>query len=156
MNTIYYNSPVGLMEITESNGYIIKLTFVEKQSVGKKDKSSEVLKTAIKQLDEYFSGKRFKFDLPLRQEGTSFQQKAWDYLLTIPYGKTVSYKTEAESLGSPKAVRAVGSANGCNNIAVIVPCHRVINTNGKLGGYAYGLPIKEKLLKLETEYLGKI
>lgn len=155
MNIAYYKSPIGLIELTEDDGFIVRLAFIDKQPDSKEEKPTQVLKDAIKQLGEYFSGKRFVFDLPLKQRGTLFQQKAWGYLSTIPYGKTVSYKTEAEHIGSPKAVRAVGSANGCNNIAVIVPCHRVVNSNGKLGGYAYGLTIKEKLLRLEKEYGNK-
>ena len=154
MNTAYYDSPVGLIEITEENGFITKLIFTDKKSnLSNKQNKSEVLIEAINQLNEYFSGKRMDFNLPLKQSGTPFQEKAWLYLKTIPYGETVSYKKEAEAIGSPNAVRAVGSANGNNNIAIIVPCHRVINTGGKLGGYAYGLPIKEKLLKMEKEYL---
>lgn len=151
MNRIYFDSPVGLLEITEENNYITSLKLVE-QNVKKQEKSSPTLKKAQQQLEEYFSGKRKQFDLPLKQKGTAFQQKAWEYLSSIPYGRTVSYKEEAEAIGSPNGFRAVGSANGSNNIAIIVPCHRVINANGKLGGYAYGLTIKEKLLELEKSF----
>ena len=151
MNTIYYSSPVGLLEITESDNYITGLRFVS-LTQEKKENTTPLLMEAQKQLSEYFSGKRFKFDLPIKQSGTTFQQKAWEYLLSIPYGQTISYKEEAEGLGSSKACRAVGSANGKNNIAIIVPCHRVINTNNKLGGYAYGLDVKRKLLDMEKRF----
>lgn len=151
MNRTYFDSIVGLLEITEENNFITGLKVVSPTQKGD-EKPSPVLKKARQQLEEYFSGKRKEFDLPLKQQGTPFQQKAWDYLCTIPYGKTISYKEEAESIGYPKAFRAIGSANGANNIAIIVPCHRVINISGKLGGYAYGLTMKEKLLALEIAY----
>jgi methylated-DNA-[protein]-cysteine S-methyltransferase len=101
------------------------------------------------QLTEYFAGTRKKFDLPLDIYGTDFQIKVWEELKKIPYGKTISYKTLAENLGDVKSIRAVGKANGQNPIAIIIPCHRVIGSNGKLTGYAGGLKIKQKLLHLE-------
>jgi len=155
MNRTYYNSPVGLIEIRESDNYITGLSIIFDPKNKKEEKTSGLLEEAKKQLGEYFSGKRKDFDLPLKQQGTPMQQKAWDYLSTIPYGETVSYKEEAVAIGNPKGFRAVGSANGRNNIAIIVPCHRVINTNNKLGGYAYGLDIKKKLLQMEKEFAGK-
>lgn len=141
-----YQSPVGIIEIKEEDGYISSVLIVPEIS---EINSSPLLNEAVKQLGEYFSGTRKNFDLPLKQTGTSFQQKAWDYLSTIPYGQTVSYKDEATAISSPKACRAVGSANGKNNIAIIVPCHRVVNEGKGMGGYAYGLPVKEFLLNLE-------
>jgi methylated-DNA-[protein]-cysteine S-methyltransferase len=101
------------------------------------------------QLNEYFSGSRKKFDLPLDIDGTEFQKKVWNELKKIPYGKTKSYKYIAEKLGDVKAIRAVGKANGQNPVPILIPCHRVIGSNGKLTGYAGGLDIKEKLLKIE-------
>lgn len=101
------------------------------------------------QLTEYFAGTRKKFNVPLDVEGTEFQKRVWKELQKIPYGKTISYKTLSENLGDVKAIRAVGTANGKNPIAIIIPCHRVIGENGKLIGYASGLGIKEKLLHLE-------
>lgn len=147
----FLQSPVGVIEIRENNGCISSVRFVEEQPEGKQG-NSPLLKEAIKQLEEYFSGVRKVFDLPLNQTGTPFQQKAWDYLHSIPYGKTVSYKDEAIAIGSPKACRAVGSANGRNNLAIVVPCHRVVNESKGLGGYAYGLDIKRHLLELESYY----
>ncbi|MFV0419566.1 MAG: methylated-DNA--[protein]-cysteine S-methyltransferase [Dysgonomonas sp.] len=148
---VFLQSPVGVIEIKESNGYISSVRFVDEQTEAKQD-TSPLLEEAIKQLEEYFSGKRKNFELPLKQAGTIFQQKAWDYLNSIPYGETVSYKDEAIAIGSPKACRAVGSANGRNNLAIVVPCHRVVNEGKGLGGYAYGLDIKRHLLELELYY----
>ena len=105
---------------------------------------------AEKQLEEYFAGKRKAFDVPLDLWGTPFQQEVWKALLRIPYGETRSYRDIAQSVGSPKAVRAVGGANGKNPVPVIVPCHRVIRSDGNLGGYGGGLDIKRELLDLEN------
>lgn len=146
----YYQSPVGLLEIQDADGCIVSLRVVETGEYIAKP-LTDVLEQAILQLTEYFAGKRINFDLPIKQSGTDFQKKAWDYLSTIPYGNTVSYKEEAIAIGSPKGSRAVGSANGKNNIAIIVPCHRVINEGGSLGGYAYGLDMKKFLLRLEQQ-----
>lgn len=145
----FLQSPVGAIEIRVTDGFISSVRIISDEKVGKSD-SSELLDKAITQLEEYFAGERKDFDLPLKQEGTPFQQKVWDYLSTIPYGKTVSYKDEAIAIGSPKGCRAVGAANGKNNLAIIVPCHRVVNGGGKLGGYAYGTDIKLLLLELEN------
>ncbi len=108
-----------------------------------------ILLETQKQLNEYFAGKRQQFDLPLDFEGTEFQQKVWQALLTIPFGQTRSYRDIAQQVGNVKAVRAVGAANGKNPISIIAPCHRVVGANGKLIGFAGGLDNKEILLKLE-------
>lgn len=150
MNKAYYESPVGLLEIGEENDFIVSLKIINSNQKGKEVLSKQ-LDEAKKQLSEYFSGKRTVFDLPLKQKGTEFQQNVWAYIQTIPYGKTVSYKQEAQSIGNPKASRAVGSANGANSIPIIIPCHRIINANGKLGGFAYDIAIKEWLLNMEKE-----
>ena len=107
----------------------------------------------VRQLQAYFSGERQEFDLPLVLEGTDFQLRVWRSLQTIPYGSTVSYLELAEKIGNPKAVRAVGLANGANPIPIVVPCHRVIGSNGSLTGFGGGLPIKQKLLALESRQL---
>jgi methylated-DNA-[protein]-cysteine S-methyltransferase len=104
---------------------------------------------ACSQLEDYFSGRLRQFDLPLAPAGTPFQRRVWDALLDIPYGETQSYADIARRIGSPKACRAVGLANGQNPIAIIIPCHRVIGANGKLTGYGGGLPRKQFLLELE-------
>lgn len=145
----FLQSPAGAIEIREDDGYITEVRFVS-VIPAMKDVSSPILNETIRQLREYFSGERKIFDLPLKQNGTPFQERAWDYLMTIPYGKTVSYKEEAIKIGLPKSSRAVGSANGKNNIAIIVPCHRVVNEGKGLGGYAYGLDVKKYLLRLES------
>lgn len=111
--------------------------------------STPLLETAARQLEEYFQGKRTEFSLPLSPKGSAFQQKVWNALCTIPYGETRSYKQIAEQIGSPKACRAVGMANNRNPIMIVIPCHRVIGTNGSLTGYAGGMEMKEKLLALE-------
>ena len=117
------------------------------------DKGSEVLDKALKQMNEYFSGERKKFDLPLYFEGTEFQKSVWNELRKIPYGTTVSYKDIAEGINNEKAVRAVGNANNKNKIMIIVPCHRVIGKNGKLVGFAGGLDKKEFLLEHEKKFM---
>lgn len=115
-------------------------------------KEHPVLKKAAKQLQEYFSGKRKDFDIPLAAEGTEFQKKAWQELCQIPYGKTISYVEQAERLGNIKASRAVGTANGRNPISIIVPCHRVIAKSGSLAGFGGGLANKKFLLELEKNH----
>ena len=107
---------------------------------------------AIRQLNEYFAGKRKDFDLPLRLDGTEFQMLVLQELRRIPYGETASYRDVAERIGRPKAMRAVGAANGRNPIPIIVPCHRVIGSHGELTGFGGGLATKEALLRLESEH----
>ncbi len=111
--------------------------------------SSNLLRKAVKQLGEYFQGKRRVFEIPLRFHGTEFQCKVWEELRRIPYGKVITYGELARRLGNPKAARAVGGANGCNPIPIIVPCHRVIATGERLGGFGSGIDIKKRLLHLE-------
>jgi len=115
--------------------------------------NKELFREATRQLDAYFSGKLESFDLKLAPEGTEFQKSVWKALCKIPYGETRTYKDIAASVGKPKAYRAVGLANNRNQIAIIVPCHRVIGSNGKLTGYASGLDLKAFLLKLEENKL---
>ena len=114
-----------------------------------KDTPSEITAKAAKELDEYFAGGRKTFDLPLLFVGTEFQEKVWNTLLEVPYGETRSYGWMAEMIGNPKAVRAVGTANGSNSISIFAPCHRIIGSNGSLTGYGGGLPTKKFLLELE-------
>ncbi len=109
----------------------------------------KVLAQVSEQLEEYFAGKRQQFELNIDFAGTAFQKKVWQALSKIPFGQTVSYRDIAQKIKNPKAVRAVGSANGKNPFCIIIPCHRVIAANGTLGGYSGGLAIKRKLLKLE-------
>lgn len=151
MNISYlYNDYLGMIEIVEKNGFItnINIGVIKKENF----KESEITIRAKEQLIEYFSLKRKEFNLPLKFNGTKFQNKCWNELLNIPYGKTISYKEEAKNIGNIKAFRAVGNANGRNPIPIIIPCHRVINENGNLGGYTGGIHIKIYLLNLEKEY----
>ena len=114
------------------------------------EQDDEILQETRKQLDEYFSGERKNFDIPLQTVGTGFQKTVWETLLKIPYGKTSSYLKLAKQINNEKAVRAVANANGANAIGIIIPCHRIIGSNGELVGYAGGLPLKKKLLDLEN------
>lgn len=148
MSIFYYSSPVGVLEIKSTESHITQLLFKESAKTSSENIPA-VMKECIRQLDEYFSGNRKDFTLPLAPEGTTFQRSVWKALQTIPYGQTISYKELAERVENPKACRAVGTANGRNPIAIIIPCHRVIAANGTLGGYAGGLDIKTILLKLE-------
>lgn len=147
---IYYSSPIGSIQISADDQAITSLIFVDEQK-GEIQKN-QLLIDCVQQLDEYFSGKRKVFDLPLKQKGTPFQQAVWDQLRQIPFGVTVSYLDIAKKLGKEEFVRAVGAANGQNKIAILVPCHRVIGSNGKLTGFAYGLERKQFLLNHEKDY----
>ena len=148
-----FNSPLGKMTIQANDDGLMGAWFetqtTQPQDLGKKDPKHPILILTINQLQEYFSHRREMFQLPLAAKGTEFQQQVWQALKTIPFGETWSYQQLAEAIGNPKAVRAVGLANGKNPISVIVPCHRVIGKKGKLTGYAGGLDRKAALLKLE-------
>lgn len=149
MNYGYYKSPLGYIKIQGEDKYITELDFV---SEVEEEKTSEIIEQCKKQLEEYFLGNRKDFDLEIKfLAGTEFQIKVWETLRKIPYGSTVTYKWVAEEVGNVKAVRAVGGANNKNPIAIIVPCHRVIGTNGKMVGYAGGIEKKEHLLKIENK-----
>ena len=113
------------------------------------EEDSSLIQNTKKQLNEYFNGERTEFDIPLLMVGTDFQQSVWQQLLQIPYGKTVSYLALAQKMDKKKAIRAIASANGANAISIVVPCHRIIGSDGKLVGYAGGLNTKRKLLLLE-------
>ena len=116
-----------------------------------KTETSSVLEEAKRQLDEYLAGNRKAFDIPLHLVGTDFQQQVWNELLNIPYGATTSYKEIAQSIGKPKAVRAVAGAIGANGISIIIPCHRIVGSDNSLTGYAGGLEAKKMLLQIETQ-----
>lgn len=150
MYTDYFESPLGVVEVTANNKGVSSIYFVDTQQAVC---PNELTNTAIAQLQEYFAGSRETFDLLQDVTGTVFQQKVWQALTTIPYGKTVSYQDIADTIGSPKAVRAVGLANGKNPLSIVVPCHRVIGKNGQLTGYAGGIERKLELLKLEGALL---
>ena len=136
----------GNLKIEEETGFITRISFTDEDVCSS---SSVVLKKAAMQLNEYFSKQRQTFNLPLKFYGTDFQKKVWKALVKIPYGTVRSYKEIAVLIGNEKAARAVGMANHKNPIMIVVPCHRVIGSNGTMTGYAYGIAIKEKLLELE-------
>ena len=155
-----YEYPVGRILLAEDSGYIVGLYFAERSDFnpGRQlkdflEQESALIKEAANQLDEYFSGKRHEFDLPLKFIGTDFQKEVWEALMTIPYGETKTYSGIAAQIGNPKACRAVGMANNQNPISIICPCHRVVGKGGSLIGYGGGLDAKQLLLDLETGQL---
>ncbi len=149
------NSPVGSIYIATDGEYLRVLAIGGnwerlKSSLGHiVEKEHPLLSQTTQQLGEYFSHQRTRFELPIRFTGTEFQNAAWNALLKVPYGETRSYAQQAELIGNPKAVRAIGRANGLNPISIIVPCHRIIGKSGKLTGYASGLDDKAYLINLE-------
>jgi methylated-DNA-[protein]-cysteine S-methyltransferase len=151
--TAYYHSPVGLLKITGTTEYISEVSFHDnsQKSGGNKKNLPPMMIQCIEQLIQYFNGERRFFDLPLNQEGTVFQKQVWNELTSIPFGKTISYLELAIKTGDPKATRAVASANGKNNIAIIIPCHRVIGSDKTLVGYGGGLWRKKWLLEHEMK-----
>ena len=143
---LHLESPIGPLTLTEEDGALIRLDFGKKGQAGPE---TTLLAEAKKQLEQYFSGTLRSLTLPLRPEGTPFQQKVWAALLQIPWGETRTYGQVAAMIGQPKACRAVGMANNRNPLPIFIPCHRVIGANGQLTGYAGGLSAKEHLLSLE-------
>jgi methylated-DNA-[protein]-cysteine S-methyltransferase len=157
---VYYQSPVGVLEIRSTGSILSEVLFVNSWKGAKVIESelnftkakSPAIKTCIKQLDEYFAGTRTEFTIHTSQVGTAFQQTVWAELSKIPFGRTISYLELSKRIGNVKAIRAVGTANGNNSICIIVPCHRVIGSNGDLIGYGGDLWRKKWLL----EHEGKI
>ena len=147
-----YDSPGGPLTLT-SDGAALTGIYFHKQRHGEAPDgplgTDRIIDATRKQLDSYFAGKRRMFDVPLAPRGTAFQTRVWSALTKIPYGETKSYGAIANVIGSPKAVRAVGAANGRNPIPIIIPCHRVIGANGSLTGFGGGMAWKELLLDLE-------
>jgi methylated-DNA-[protein]-cysteine S-methyltransferase len=150
-SVFFYDYPIGKVGIAEEDGAISRVFFSGKKKTlpGFDTAETPLIKKAAAQLAEYFKGKRRAFDLPLALHGTDFQISVWKALQTIPAGETRSYKDIAALIGNPKAVRAVGMANNRNPVVIIVPCHRVIGSDGSLTGYGGGLPTKQYLLNLE-------
>lgn len=149
----YYDSPIGRLLLVGSAGVLEELYFAnaaEKKSIPREWSEDEsAFEQPLRQLSEYFAGKRQEFELAIAPHGTSFQQQVWQELRKIPYGETASYQAIAERLGNPKACRAVGMANGKNPLPIVIPCHRIIGKNGSLIGFGGGLTVKQKLLDLE-------
>ena len=153
----YYKTPICLLKITGNNYGISSIIFIE--DINKLEQFKNIkspfdvplcLKVCVDQLKEYFNGKRTKFSILLNPKGTPFQKSVWKELTTIPFGKTTSYLSQSNSLGKPKAIRAVASANGKNPICIVIPCHRVIGADGSLTGYSSGLWRKKWLLDHEN------
>ena len=149
MKTVFINTPLGFTEIQGDENGISKI-HVMNEDVEISTKIPKELKEAVLQLQDYFDGKRTTFTFPLNPSGTDFQKKVWNELLHIPFGKTCSYLELSKKLGDVKAIRAVASANGKNPLWIVVPCHRVIGTDGSLTGYAGGLWRKKWLLEHEN------
>ncbi len=149
----YYHSPVGLLKISGTDDYISEIIFhdTSQKPEGKKKNFPPMLINCVEQLIQYFNGQRRQFELPLHQPGTPFQLGVWGELILIPFAKTISYMDLAKRIGDPKSTRAVANANGKNNIAIIIPCHRVIGSNRDLTGYAGGLWRKKWLLEHEAK-----
>jgi methylated-DNA-[protein]-cysteine S-methyltransferase len=147
-------TPVGELLLVAVDGALVRAHFAPYEEPASAPSPDEpVLVEAARQLAEHFAGERTSFDLPLAPPGTAFQHRVWDELRRVPYGTTVTYGQIAARLGDPRCVRAVGLANGRNPIAVVVPCHRVIGSDGKLRGYAGGIQRKQRLLALESSSL---
>ncbi|MFD0796027.1 methylated-DNA--[protein]-cysteine S-methyltransferase [Maribacter chungangensis] len=149
MEEAFIKTPLGIAKVC-GDGFGVSAITVLNSNAAVTPIIPEVLEDAVYQLNEYFEGKRTEFDLVLNPEGTTFQQKVWKGLLEIPYGKTVSYLELSKSLGDVKAIRAVAAANGKNPLWIVVPCHRVIGSDGSLTGYAGGLSRKKWLLEHES------
>lgn len=148
-------SPLGPLRLAgDEDGLTHLLVAGQPAPEGAAEGDTPLLRQAAKELEEYFSGKRKTFSVPLSPRGTPFQQKVWAALRAIPYGRTVCYRDIAEMIGRPAACRAVGNANGKNPIPILIPCHRVIAAGGSLGGYSLGLEMKKRLLELEREACG--
>ncbi len=149
----YLDTPIGSLLLVVEDGALVRVEFERDGAKAAPDPDwehdPEGARTAAAQLAEYFEGGRRDFDLELRPEGTSFQCAVWQALADIPYGETVSYGELAETIGRPSAVRAVGAANGRNPLPIVLPCHRVIGSDGSLTGFGGGLPAKRFLLDLE-------
>ena len=147
MRTAVFDSPIGRLWLAAENGALVRLDFSEIPA--RSDSDEPVLEEAKRQLAEYFSGKRNAFTVPLIYRGTAFQAAVWEELLKIPYGETRTYGEIAAAIGKPKASRAVGMACHRNPIGILIPCHRVIGTGGKLTGFGGGLDKKQALLERE-------
>ena len=142
-------SPIGDLQLYSDGRHLVKIGLPEKEDEPARAGNDPVLEACAEQLAEYFRGTRRRFELPLAPRGTDFQRRVWQALAEIPYGETRSYGEIARVIGRPRAVRAVGAANGRNPLPIVVPCHRVIGSDGSLTGFAWGLAAKICLLELE-------
>jgi methylated-DNA-[protein]-cysteine S-methyltransferase len=147
-----YSSPLGKLQITCTDAALYSLHFLKEGDAEEATEENEIIQQVVQQLNEYFSGARQLFQIPIAPEGTPFQTKIWSLLQEIPYGKTISYRDLSKRFGNVKAIRAVAAADGKNNLAIIVPCHRVIGSDQSLTGYAGGLWRKQWLLAHEAKF----
>ncbi len=147
--TAYYKTPIGTAKIVGDENGIIAVTVID-GAIEISAEIPEILQDCVQQLDEYFNGTRKQFNLKLNPQGTDFQKRVWKKLLLVPYGKTLTYLQQSKQLGDAKAIRAVASANGKNPIWIVIPCHRIIGSNGSLTGYAGGIWRKKWLLEHEN------
>lgn len=153
----YYKNEKVTIKIKSTENSITEITFVkEKEDIEDETTENSLIKQCKKQLDDYFKGKLKQFNIKYEYSGTPFQEKVWKELLNIEYGTTISYKELAKRIGSPKSVRAVANAVGKNKIGIIIPCHRIIGSNGTLTGYAGGLDNKKYLLEIENSLTSKV
>ena len=149
-----YETILGCIVIAETNGSMTRISPAFDASCLQEERTeTPLIREAYRQLQKYFDGEIYDFSLPLAPAGTDFMQSVWRALREIPYGETASYKDIAVKIGNPKAVRAVGMANNRNPIAIVIPCHRVIGSDGQLVGYRSGLDNKRKLLELEARHV---
>jgi methylated-DNA-[protein]-cysteine S-methyltransferase len=157
MRYCWFASPIGALLLAGSEAGLNLVSFSTGRHAREVDpqwrEDRSAFAEVVRQLKSYFAGQRTSFHVPLVLEGTEFQKKVWTALQKIPYGETVSYQELAVAIGRPKAVRAVGAANGANPIPIIIPCHRVIGNDGSLTGFGGGLPLKKRLLELESRQL---
>jgi methylated-DNA-[protein]-cysteine S-methyltransferase len=153
MPITYYKTPVGVCQITEEDGFITRIHILDEEHEATAAETP-LMKQVITELDEYFDGTRQTFDFPIKQPGTDFQQQVWQELRKIAYGKTITYNQQSLQMNNPLAIRAIAAANGKNHLWVVVPCHRVIGSNGSLTGYAGGLWRKQWLLDHEASITG--
>ena len=147
----FYKSPFDLLKIGAADGKVILVSIVSKQD--EPNQPTTLSAEVYRQLQEYFAGKRTVFTVPYALNGTSFQQAVWTQIAKIPYGQTVTYKDIAQAIDKPRAFQATGRAVGANPLAILIPCHRVVGSNGELTGYAFGLEMKKALLNLECQTL---
>ena len=149
-----YETILGRVVIVETNDHITRISpAFDTNCLQEERTETPLIREAYRQIQKYFAGELYEFSLPLAPMGTDFMQSVWRALREIPYGETVSYKDIAVKVGNPKAVRAVGMANNRNPIAIVIPCHRVIGSDGQLVGYRSGLENKRKLLELEARHV---
>lgn len=153
MFSVYYDSPIGILRITEEDDFITSIYALD-EAYQVTQPETPLLKQAVQQLDEYFAGIRKEFDFPMKQQGSDFQQGVWDELSRIGYGKTISYGQQSKFLQNPLGIRAIASANGKNHLLIVVPCHRVIGADGSLTGFGAGIWRKKWLLEHEARVMG--